>query len=333
MYYIGIDISKKSFTVSILDEEGEALTKSFTYSCNREGMQKLIDKISSLKLEKDKVVIGIEATGNLWENLYSFLKGYKVIILNPYQTRKYHQVLSKKAKTDKVDSLVIAGLLRSKEALASYVPEDEVQVLRELVRLRHYLKKNKKNYLRKAYTLLNLVFPEYTDLVKSPFKKVSSMILKEYPTAVHMKKAKRAKLVKMARRIQGNNYSSELADKLIQAAKESIYSGKASEARGMVLRILIEEIQSFEDKIKEIGEKIDEILSSNDPPSPQKRLLSIHGVGPKTVAAFLGEVGDNVNRFSSANKLIGFIGWHPKISESGESKNLHPKMSKKGLLP
>ncbi len=62
----------------------------------------------------------------------------------------------------------------------------------------------------------------------------------------------------------------------------------------------------------------------------EKRLLGIPGVGPKTIAAFLGEVGGDVTRFSSANKLIGFIGWHPKISESGESKNLHPKMSKKG---
>jgi len=330
MYYIGIDISKKSFTVSILDEEGEAITKSFAYPCNRKGIQKLIDKISFLKLEKDKVTIGIEATGNLWENLYSFLKGYKVIILNPYQTRKYHQVLSKKAKTDKVDSLVIAGLLRSKEALASYVPEDKVQVLRELVRLRYYLKKNKKNYLRKAYTLLNLVFPEYTNLIKSPFKKVSSMILKQYPTAVHMKRARKTNLVKMARKIQGNNYSSELADKLIQVAKESIYSGKASDVRGMSLRILIDEIHSLEDNIKEIDEKINEILSSNEPSSPQKRLLSIPGVGPKTVAAFLGEVGDDVSRFSSSNKLIGFIGWHPKISESGDSKNSHPKISKRG---
>ena len=119
MYYLGIDISKKSFTVSILDEEGEAITKPLTYPCNRKGFEKLVDKISCLKLEKDKTLIGIEATGNLWENLYSFLEGYKVIILNPYQTRKYHQLLSKKAKTDKVDSLVIAGLLRSKEALAS----------------------------------------------------------------------------------------------------------------------------------------------------------------------------------------------------------------------
>jgi len=84
------------------------------------------------------------------------------------------------------------------------------------------------------------------------------MILKEYP----------------------NNYSSELADKLIQVAKESIYSGKASDVRGMSLRILIDEIHSLENKIKEIDEKIDE------PSSLQKRLLSIPGIGPNTVAAF-----------------------------------------------
>lgn len=33
MYYLGIDISKKSFTVSVLDEEGEPITKFLTYPC------------------------------------------------------------------------------------------------------------------------------------------------------------------------------------------------------------------------------------------------------------------------------------------------------------
>ncbi len=79
----------------------------------------------------------------------------------------------------------------------TFVPEEEVQVLRELVRLHHHLQKDKKNYLRKAYSLLNLVFPEYTDLIKSPFKKVSSMIPKKHPTAIHMARARRTDLVKM----------------------------------------------------------------------------------------------------------------------------------------
>lgn len=76
---------------------------------------------------------------------------------------------------------MIAGLLRSKEALASYVPEEEVQVLRELVRLRHHLQKDKKNYLRKAYSLLNLVFPEYSNLIKSPFNSHSTVNGKYLP--------------------------------------------------------------------------------------------------------------------------------------------------------
>ncbi len=62
MYYLGIDISKKSFTVSVLDEEGEAISKVLTFPCTG-GFEKLVDKISSLKLKKSEVVIGIEATG------------------------------------------------------------------------------------------------------------------------------------------------------------------------------------------------------------------------------------------------------------------------------
>jgi len=61
-----------------------------------------------------------------------------------------------------------------------------------------------------------------------------------------------------------------------------------------------------------------EILSPNEPSFPQKKLLSIPAVDPKTVATFLEEVGDNISRFSSANKLIRFVGWYPKISESGD---------------
>ena len=52
-------------------------------------------------------------------------------------------------------------------------------------------------------------------------------------------------------------------------------------------------------------------------------------MGPKTVATFIGEVGD-VARFKQDKELIGFIGFHPTISESGKRKNQHPKMSRKG---
>ena len=47
--------------------------------------------------------------------MYSFLKkkGYCIILINPHQSKKFHELARRKAKTDKVDSIVIAGLLRS----------------------------------------------------------------------------------------------------------------------------------------------------------------------------------------------------------------------------
>lgn len=99
--------------------------------------------------------------------------------------------------------------------------------------------------------------------------------------------------------------------------------------QGTSLRILIDQIQSLENKIKEIGEKIDEILSFHESSSPQKRLFSVSGAGPKTVGAFLGEV-DDIGRFSSPTKLIGFMGWHPKNIRIRREQKLSAQDVQKG---
>ncbi len=76
--------------------------------------------------------------------------------------------------------------------MGSYVPEDDVQALRQLVRLRHSLQKIKKNYQRRASSLLGVICPEYTQLVKNPFGEISCMILAKYPTAIYMREAEHA---------------------------------------------------------------------------------------------------------------------------------------------
>jgi hypothetical protein len=241
VYYTGIDISKKPLTVAILDNEGEVVRLPLKLTVDQKGLAQLAKMLRSISTSKDNITAGIEATGNLWENVYSFLeeKGYPILLINPYQSRKFHQLAQRKAKTDKVDAIVIAGLLRSGQTQESYVGEEEVQVLRELVRLRFALKKTKRNYQRRAQALLQLVFPEYTELIGNPFGIVSSRILSQYPTAYHMREARVSNLVKLCRQIQGNNYSGELASELISAAKNSIYSGRASKVRGVNLTILL----------------------------------------------------------------------------------------------
>lgn len=332
MYYLGIDVSKVSHQCIILDANGEALGKSFTVQSSKDDFTKLVKKLLELNIPKTDLTVGLEATGNLWENIYSFLKeqGLNVILLNPYQTNKFHQATLKKAKTDAIDALVIAGLLRSGCASSSYIPDEEIQSLRDLVRLRDGYLKDIKNYKRKAYSLLGLVFPEFLNLVKDPFNIVSTQMLLKYQTASDFKSAKPKDLLKIARGHQGNTYDEAWADKVIRAAKDSIYSGKASKARGLVLKSLIQNIKSLKEQTELLDEEIQNLLKPDDksPNNDVDNLLTIPGVGPKTVAVFLAEVGD-IKRFSRCKDFIGFVGLYPQIEQSGSSLN-RAKLSNKG---
>ena len=332
MYYLGIDVSKVSHQCIILDANGEALGKSFTVQSSKDDFTKLVKKLLELNIPKTDLTVGLEATGNLWENIYSFLKeqGLNVILLNPYQTNKFHQATLKKAKTDSIDALVIAGLLRSGCASSSYIPDEDIQSLRDLVRLKDGYLKDIKNYKRKACSLLGLVFPEFLNLVKDPFNIVSTQMLLKYQTASDFKSAKPKDLLKIARSHQGNTYDEAWTDKVIRAAKDSIYSGKASKARGFVLKSLIQNIKSLKEQTELLDEEIQNLLKPDDKSSNNDvdNLLTIPGVGPKTIAVFLAEVGD-IKRFSRCKDFIGFVGLYPQIEQSGSSLN-RTKLTNKG---
>ena len=332
MHYLGIDVSKASHQCVILDAEGEALGKSFTVQSSKDDFANLVKKLSDLNIPNSDITAGLEATGNLWENIYIYLKdqGFKVTLLNPFQTNKFHQAMLKKAKTDSIDALVIAGLLRSGCAAGSYIPDEDIQSLRDLIRLKDGYLRDTKNYKRKAYSLLNLVFPELLNLVKDPFNISCTEILSKYQTATDFKNLKTKDLLKVARGHQGNNYDEAWADKVIQAAKNSIYSGKASKARGIVVKSLVLNIKNLKEQMSELDNEIQNILKTDDNSSNNDidNLLTIPGVGPKTIAVFIAEVGD-ITRFANCKDFVGFVGLYPKIEQSGSSLN-RAKLTTKG---
>ena len=187
-----------------------------------------------------------------------------------------------------------------------------------------------KTYKRKAYSLLNLVFPEFLQLVKDPFNVVCTDILMHYQTALDFKALRPKHLLKIARSHKGNNYDEVWASEVIAQAKDSIYSGRASKARSITLRSLIHQIKSFKEQINMLEAEILNILKPDDscPNTPADNLLSIPGVGPHTVACVLAEVGD-IKRFSCCKDFIGFVGLYPKIEQSGSSLN-RARLTSKG---
>lgn len=332
MFYLGIDVSLKSHRCALLDSEGEKVGASFSVDSSPEGFSNLLERLKERNVPFDQVTAGLEATGHLWENLFSFLERQKIkaLLLNPFQTNRYRELLSKKAKTDDIDAFCIAGLLRSGEGRACYVPDDMVQGLRDLVRARNSFISNLQDYQRQAQALLQVVFPEVVGLLKDPFAKVACEILRQFPTAKDLACIHPRTLEKIARSCQGNNFNREKAEEIVEAAKKSIYSGKAQKARGQVLSSLLKQIVDLKTAIANLDQIIDDTLNTpSQGPSEVDLITSIPGVGPKTAAVLIAEIGD-ISRFKSANHLVGYFGFFPQIRESGGRLLGTPKISPRG---
>jgi transposase len=334
MFYLGIDVALNTHRLVMLDVNGERVSSGISFQNNTADFKKVLLKLKELSINPDNSIAGLEATGNNWENLYCFLTGNKLktILLNPHQTNKFREALRKKAKTDDIDAFVIAGLLRSNEFASSYVPEDKIQTLRELTKLRYEFIKDHKNYQRQVLSLLAIIFPEYRQTaLNNPFTISSTAIFKAFSTAKHLSVAKPKHIEKIVRSIKGNNFNVKEIENLISIAKTSVYSGRCQESRALTLNILLTQVESFGNSIQQLDEQINQIFSpsSIDSTFPGSNLLTIPGVGPKTLAAILSCTGESGQAFSTGVKLIGHIGFFPQIYESGETKRAN-KLSNKG---
>src|SRR5207253_328860 len=157
--FVGIDVGLREHRIAVLDRDGEAVGQSFTIAASKDGVATLLRALDARDAPPAPTLIGLEASGHLWENLEAALvgAGYRVIVLNPLQTRRYRDVVRRKAKTDDIDAHVIAGLLRSGAAQASYVPDEPIQSLRELARLRARLMADRKAAAARAHVVRTLV--------------------------------------------------------------------------------------------------------------------------------------------------------------------------------
>jgi transposase len=335
MYYVGIDIAKEKHYVCILDSTNEFAVKPFWIYSDVLGLRELLKRLSSLSLNNDDFIIGVESTGAFSENLYEYITDadYKVILLNSYQTAKYRDFSTmKKIKNDAIDAYVIAELLSSHKYKESHISSEDYHSLKVLGRLKRSLDDKIKSIKREISTVMATVNPEITLVFKNIFTKTALEIIKAYPTAVELQKATPKKLTKLFRHIKGNNFNDEKAKYLIELAKSSIYGGRANESRALMIKTNIKILELLSQEKQEIEAKIDTLIKSGiskELDAPIENLKSIPGVSDKTIAAILGECGD-LTRFKSAKAFIGYLGLYPTQYQSGNSMSVGT-LAKRGI--
>jgi transposase len=320
-YCVGIDVALHAHRIAVLGPDGEAVGHGFTLAADQEGFTQLVSTLRARGAEPAQTLIGLEATGHFWENLEAFLSdaGYRVVLLNPLQTRRYRDVLRRKAKTDDIDAYVIAGLLRSGTAEPCYVPNEQIQSLRELARLRARLMRERQDYLRQLVAQLDVVFPEHRTALGDISTVRARGVLMAFPTARHIAEATPTALRRAAQRAGGRGFALPDATGLRDIARRSAYGGKAAEARGQVVRTLIGQFQRLTLAIDELDSALQALLppAAAGGPSDAALLQTLPGVGPYTAGVLLGEVG-SFTRFANARALVAYVGFYPVINESGE---------------
>ncbi len=335
MYYVGIDIASKKHYVCILDTNKELVIKPFSIAFDIQGLMLLSKKLKSISLDKSNFLIGIESTGIYSENLYEFLNdlGYKVVLLNSYQTAKYRDFSTiKKVKTDIIDSFIIAELLASGKYKASFISDEEYTSLKTLNRLKASLNEKIKNIKREISTMIALVNPEITEVFPNIFSKSALIILQEYPTATELKSASPEKLTRLFRRVKGNNFSIQKAKQLVDNARNSVYSGKAYKERSFVIKTNVTILITLMQEKKQVELKIKELIDSNLDTKNQEKidnLKTIPGVSDKTIVTILSECG-NLNRFNSIKAFIAYLGLYPTLYQSGKT-SITGKLAKRGI--
>ena len=148
----GIDVGDSLHTVAI--PEGISAERVRTFGSMTCDLEAIAQWLTQAKI----TTVAIESTGVFWKCIFSLLnkKGFEVYLVNSRQTKNVSG-----RKTDEADALWIqklhsCGLLKS-----SFLPDDEQEALRTLVRYRHTLVQDCsrfKNRMQKSLELMNIKF-------------------------------------------------------------------------------------------------------------------------------------------------------------------------------
>lgn len=324
MFFLGIDIGKNTHVASLIDNKKNVIFKAFSFSNSVEGAESLLEKLEPVKTSLE---IGMEATGHYWISLYSFLveKGFCVHVINPIQTDGWrHGIEIRKRKTDIIDSILIADLIRYGDFVETTLSNEDFLSLRNLTRFRSYLVSSIGDLKRKSIALLDQVFPEYESTFSDIFGKTSKEILKNLSSPSDFENLSSDKLNSILENIRSKSFAKRKINQLSNKAKSSFGVNMCLDSFSLQIKLLIEQISFIDEQVSSVENEINTIMEKINSP-----ITTIPGIGPVTGAVILGEIGD-ISRFSNPSKLVAYAGIDATVSQSGDYEASINKMSKRG---
>ena len=346
MMYLGLDIGKRWHEAALVNADGDVV-RQLRFAPTRTGLTALAEWLGDLA--PAAVQIGLEATGVYWLTVHAWLQqwGAPVIrVLNPLQTRAFRNANLRGVKSDRVDAVSIARLLRWEGArLATHtVPDDRQAAAREIARLRTEMIELRARQLTKLGTVLEPLFPEFAAAFSDLGSPSALAVLARWPTPAALAAARSSELTRVLHTASRGHLSAAKARELRERAQTSVGLADPYGATSIAVQTLVAHLEHLRTQITTLGERLD-ALQADDAPT-RTLLASIPGFGRETVRTWCAELppmqayAEQARAQShalppgtkpkhGADKLVASVGLDAQVKQSGRWQG-QVRMSKRG---
>lgn len=331
---VGFDTARYGHHVSFLREDKQRAAEPFHFTESREGYQQLDKALQQMQRRYGHVHwhMRIDAAGQYATNLETFLRSLpmeKTISLGqPKQNKSYCEVHYPKRKADPVESHACARYAIVERPSATLQAPAQFRQLQEIAGAMQSQVRQSTRLTNQLHNRLSRVFPELALITNNLAAAWVLKLLQNYPTAPRIAAARCSSLTAIG------HLSQQKAEQIQSAARQTTGSLKGKSVEQLIRTQIAQLQQSLhaEKELKKLLERAYEQL----PASNHLHIESISGIGKTTAAALVAKIV-SIDRFETAEKLVGYFGVFPEERHvSGTDKYGKPKtvgtmrMSQKG---
>jgi transposase len=323
IYRLGIDVACRSeHQATLTDRSGEILWTGFRFRTTITDLRSLWAKIPP---RADLTVI-MEPTRNAWAPLAAWLehRGAHIVLASPEQSADLRKYYNKHAKTDRLDSQVLARMpLLHPGGLGDFDGPGPQDALRRAVRRRSKLMKTRTTSHQRLGCLLELLGPTWHDaLGHGDYSHAALAVLEHYSDPRALRRFGMKRLTALLRKHSRGQWREAKARELLDAATETLalWSGSIDfDELSADIACEVRIARAVEAEIVHLDKRIATLLEAVERKIDDEGIVSsVPGIGPVLAAGIVGRFGD-LDRFENLAGVRSFTGLVPKLNQSGEN--------------
>jgi transposase len=334
--FVGIDIGYKTHVACAIPgaffnakkyPDGWKRAKTLHFSSDASGFKKLQGYLDKLSVNPADFLTLCEPTGGYYGlamQMYLLGKGYTMLQVGNATVGEYRKnVYGSETKTDDMDARLMArmGFLHewigeefSIQAIHFVTPDESI--LRLMTR--DYIKLTKEINRRRSqlHQILAVTFPELKTFFKDSVTGIAARnLIKKYPTTQELRQAP-VEDIAMLLHTSGAYKHEKRAGELINLAQTSAGLQAVNQhlwRQGWILS----QLDALEEAQKALFSQISQLILSH-PYTPIIESFPLRS--PIWTATLIGVIG-NIDRFHNYGQFRAYVGWFPKVEQSGSSIN------------